>query len=99
MSRKFTAWLVSGALVFGNAGTGAWSAESEPLRAQAVQSQPVSNNQAPLPPGGAAGIKEAQGFDDSPWLGVGIVVALFVAGVLLLDDEDDDDGSTSTTGT
>jgi hypothetical protein len=97
MSRKLTALLVSSALVLANISTSAWSAGSEPLQTPTVQS--AANNQAPLPPGGAAGIKEAQGFEDSPWLGIGIVVALFVGGVLLLDDDDDDDGATSTTGT
>ena len=99
MSRKLTALLVSSALVFANTSTSAWSAGSEPSGTQAAQSESAANNQAPLPPGGAAGIKEAQGVQDSPWLGIGIVVALFVGGVLLLDDDDDDDGATSTTGT
>jgi len=101
MSRKLTALLVSSALVFANMSTSAWSAPvgSDPVQTQAVQSNAPANNQAPLPPGGAAGIKKAQGFEDSPWLGIGVVLGLFVAGVLLLDDDDDDDGVTSTTGT
>ena len=98
MSRMLTALLVSSALVFANMSTSAWSAAvgSEPARTQTVQPDEAANNHAPLPPGGAAGIKQAQGFQDSPWFGIGVVVSLFIAGVLLLDD-DDDDGATSTT--
>ncbi len=95
MSRNLMALLVSSALVFGNVSASAWSA---PAGLDTVQTQAPANNQPPLPPGRAAGIKQAQGFDDSPWLGVAVVVGLFIAGVLLLDDDDDDD-TTSTTGT
>jgi hypothetical protein len=98
MSRKLTALLASGALVFVSVGASAWSAPagSVPVQTQPLQRAAASSNPSPLSPGGAAGIKQAQGFGDSPWLGIGVVVGLFVAGVLLLDDDDDDDGGTST---
>ena len=98
MSRKLTALLASSALVFVTVSTSAWSAPaaSAPVQTQSVQQAAAPSNPSPLPPGGAAGIKKAQGLDDSPWFGIGVVVALFVAGVLLLDDDDDDDGGTST---
>ena len=93
MSRKLTALLISSALVFGSLGSNAWA-----VSAPAAAAGPAAaNNQAPLPPAGAAGIKQAQAFEDTPWLGIGIVLGLFVAGVILLDDDDDDGGSTSTT--
>ena len=96
MSRKLTALLASSALVFVTVSASAWSAPAGSVPAQTQSRQPAaaSPNPSPLPAGGAAGIKEAQGFQDSPWLGIGVVVGLFVAGVLLLDD--DDDGGTST---
>ena len=102
MSRKLTALLTSSALVFVTVSTSAWSAPaaSAPAQTQSVKQAAAPSNSAPLPPGAAAGIKEAQGVENSPWLGIGVVVGLFVAGVLLLDDDDDDDGGTSTsTGT
>lgn len=99
MSRKLMAILVSSALVFGTVGTSAWSAPSgsKAVETQAVQTVAPANNPSPLPPAGAAGIKQAQGFQDSPWFGIGVVVGLFVIGVLLLQDDDDDE-ATSTTG-
>jgi len=100
MSRKLMAILVSSALASGTVSTGAWSAPtgSSAVEAQAVQTIAPANNPSPLPPGGAAGIKEAQGFQDSPWFGISVVVGLFIVGVLLLQDDDDDE-TTSTTGT
>jgi import receptor subunit TOM6-like len=99
MSRKLISILVSSALVFGTVSTSAWSAPAgSAAQTQAVQTVAPANNQSPLPPGGAAGIEQAQGFQDSPWFGIGVIVGLFVLGVLLLQDDDDDD-TTSTTGT
>ena len=63
-----------------------------------MQTIAPANNQSPLPPGGSAGIKQAQGFQESPWFGIGVVVARFVIGVLLRQDDDDDE-TTATTGT
>ena len=93
MSRKFTAVLVSTALLLGSTSTSAWS--SEP--AQANVQRPAVANQAPLPAGEAAGIKQAQGAENNVLLGIGVVVGLFVVGVLLLGDDDDD--TSSSTGT
>ena len=93
MSRKFTALLISTALLLANTSTSGWSSE----QAQANLQRPVVANQAPLPAGGAAGIKQAQGAENSLLLGIGVVVGLFVVGVLLLGDDDDD--TSSSTGT
>ena len=92
MSRKFTALLVSTALLLASSSTSAWSSDQAQL---SVQGTAVAN-QTPLPPGGAAGIKQAQGAQNNVLLGLGVVVGLFVAGVLLLGDDDDDDTSSST---
>ena len=92
MSRKLVAILVSSALALGNLSTTALAAP-----------EPVSvKNQYPLPAGGAAGIKQAQGQGVEPWAAIAIVAGIFLAGVLLLqagDDDDDDNGGPSTTGT
>jgi hypothetical protein len=99
MSRKLMAMLVSSALVFGSVSTSAWSATDSvgATQTQAAQSAD-SKNLSPLPPGGAAGIKEAQGIEDSPWLGLGIVAAIIAVAWILIDD-DDNDNETPTTGT
>jgi hypothetical protein len=100
MSRKLMAVLLSSALVFGNVSTSAWSATTD---INTIQSTAASGtpNTSPLPPAGAAGIKEAQGFTVGPLLGVALVVGTVLIVFLLLhdDDDDDDDGTPSTPGT
>lgn len=85
MLRQLLAVLVSSAFVLGSVSTGALSG---PAR-----------NQSPLPPAGAAGIKQAQGEQIDPLLASGIVVGIFLIGVLLIGDNDDDDDGTATTTT
>ena len=87
MSRKLMTILLSGALVFANVGTKASSATQT--------SDPV--NQAPLPPAGAAGIKQAQGLSDNP--GLVIVGAIGVVALIWILVDDDDGVDTPTTGT
>lgn len=99
MSRQLMAILLSSALVFGNLST---SAMSTPLvrnsgQTDVVQTAAFNNNQSPLPPGTAAGIKQAQSSQIDPLLAIGIVVGIFLVGVLLLHDDDDDDGPVGTT--
>jgi len=98
MSRKLMAMLVSSALVFGSVSTSAWSATDTvgATQAQTVQTADSPKNFSPLPPGGAAGIKQAQGIEDSPWLGLGIVAGIVIIAWVLLDDNDDDDEAPST---
>jgi len=97
MSRKLMAMLVSSAMLFGSVSTSAWSAtDISPVKTQAVQSADIPKNQSQLPAGGAAGIKQAQGFDNSTWIGIGLVAAVAVIAVILLDDDDDDDSVPST---
>lgn len=96
MSRKLMALLVSSAMVFGTVSTSAWSATDVSSTVQTVQTSDTAKNQAPLPAGGAAGIKQAQGIEDSPWLGLGLVAAVVIIAWVLLDDDEDDDSSSGT---
>src|SRR4030095_14346163 len=98
MSRKLMAVLVSSALVFGSISTSAWSATdtSNAIQVQSVQTTDSAKNLSPLPPGGAAGIEQAQGYEDSPWLGLGLVAAIVIIAWILIDNQDDNE-STSTT--
>jgi hypothetical protein len=92
MLRQLMASLVSSALVLGSVSTNAVSAPA-PTAAS-------TKNRSPLPPGTAAGIKQAQGSQIDPLLAGGIVVGIFAVAVLLIgDNDDDDDGATTTTGT
>jgi hypothetical protein len=93
MSRKLMAILVSSAMVFGSVSTSALSA-TDASQNQVVQT--VAKNQSPLPAGGAAGIKEAQGIENSAWLGIGLVAGIVLIAWLLLDDDDEDDSSSGT---
>jgi hypothetical protein len=101
MSRKLMAMLVSSTLVLGSISTSAWSAPETAgaTQAQAAQNTASPKNFSPLPAGGAAGIKQAQGIEDSPWLGIGIVAAIVVVAWILLDDDDSDDEEAPSTGT
>ena len=94
MSRKLIAILVSSTLVWWNVSTSAWSANvaSSAVRPQAVQTVRGANNVAPLPPGTAAGINEAQG-SERVLLGFGLAAAFLAIAWLVLDDD------TTSTGT
>ena len=99
MSRKLLAVFLSSALAFGTVSTSAWSTTAAQVKTtDVVQTSDAAKNQAPLPPGGAAGIKQAQGaWENSPWVGIGLVIlAVGIAWLLLDDDEDDDDSSSGT---
>jgi len=97
MSRKLMAVLISSALVFGNVSTSAWSATdtSNAVQTQTVQAADAAKNVSPLPAGGAAGIKQAQGIENSPWLGLGLVIAIVAIAWVLLDDDEDSSSGTN----
>jgi len=84
--------LLSSAFVFGNVSTNAWSA-TEALSASQAQSVSADHkNQAPLPPAGVAGIKQAQGFvEEYPLLTISIVGGVVALVWILLDDDDDEE--------
>ena len=93
MSRKMMAVLVSTALAFSSIGTSAWSA-GEPAKQQTQTTQSAAKNQSPLPAGGAAGIKQAQGGGDNSALILGgLIVGSIVLAILLVDDSGDDNNS------
>ena len=98
MSRKLMAVLISSALVFANVSTGAWSATDTPnvTEYKATQTTDGARNLAPLPAGGVAGIKQAQGLEGSPLLGLGLVAAIVVIAWVLIDNQGDDDSTPST---
>ena len=94
MSRKMMAVLVSTAMAFSSLGTSAWSA-GEPAK-QTTQS--ASKNQSPLPAGGAAGIKQAQGGGDNSALILGgLIVGSIILAILLTEDDEDNDSGPITT--
>ncbi len=97
MSRRFMTILLSGTLVFANVSTTAWSATGLPDAAQTSSSAPSDpvKNQAPLPPAGAAGIKQAQGLSDYPGLTIAIAIGV-IALIWILVDDDGEDSSAST---
>jgi hypothetical protein len=58
----------------------------------------IARNSSPLPPAGAASIKEAQGTDWSgPLLGAAVTGGIFLAILLLINDDADGPAVTSTT--
>jgi hypothetical protein len=101
MSRKLMTVLLSSALVLGAPATSAWSAADVAggTKITSVQVVDPAKNQAPLPPGGAAGIKQAQGFlSDNPGLTIALAIGV-IALIWILVDDDDEDVPTTTTGT
>jgi hypothetical protein len=107
MSRKLMAVFLSSALVFGSVSTSAWSAtadvvtlQSGAVKTETVKAPAVANNPSPLPPAGAAGVQEAQGFTIGPLLGVALVVGtVLIIYLLLHEDRDEEEGPSTTTGT
>ena len=91
MSRVLFAILFASALVLNvwSATAADGPASTEPVRTVAAGNQPA------LPPGGAAGIKKAQGLDGY-WREAALVIGAFVI-VWLLAGIDDSDEATTTT--
>ena len=96
MSRKLMAVLVSTAMAFSSVTTSAWSA-GEPAKQQTTQTQTAAKNQAPLPAGGAAGIKQAQGGGDNSAVILGALIVGSIVLALLLTEDDDGGGGPPTT--
>ena len=94
MSRGLFAILFASALVLNvwSATAAAGTASLEPVRTVAAGNQPA------LPPGGAAGIKKAQGLDGY-WREAALVIGAFVVLFLLIGIDGGDDDETPTTGT
>lgn len=93
MSFKSMAVFLSCLVISGGVGT-AWSAPAVPPPSRLGQ-----NAVSPLPPAGAATIKQAQGMDwRGPLLGAAVTGGIFAA-VLLLINDDANGPTTSTIGT
>jgi hypothetical protein len=101
MVRKMVALLVSGAV---------WLGGMNAALAQAASPQPAPSvstthdakadrNSTPLPPGGAAGIRQAQGNGETIWtiIGLGFLGGVVLAMIFVGNDESDDEVVTTTT--
>jgi hypothetical protein len=101
MPRKLMTVLLSSALVLSAANTSAWSATDVAGETQikSVQTVDPAKNQAPLPPAGAAGIKQAQGLSDYPELTIAIAIGIVALIWILVDDDGEDGEDVVSTGT
>jgi hypothetical protein len=103
MPRKLLAAVLSSALLWTSV-AGAAPQATEPLKPAAPASAQTASprNQPPLPPGRALPIEQAQG-DEYDDLGMGVIIASWVAAVavivLVVFNDDDDDESDPPTGT
>jgi hypothetical protein len=80
----------------GGLGAGSQSAAAPRMQAP-VRILAASGNEPPLNPGGAAGIRAAQGASDrSVLIASGLILAGIVAALLLIEDDDEDAVSTGT---
>ena len=95
MSRKSMAVLVSLALVFGSISTGA-SAETAPTKQNqpAVTTTNTANNESPLPPGGPAGLQQAQGSNSTLWIVGGVVIVGIIVAIVLANQNSSSTPST-----
>ena len=101
MPRKLMTVLLSSALALSAANTSAWSATDVAGETQikSVQTVDPAKNQAPLPPAGAAGIKQAQGLSDYPGLTIAVAIGVVALIWILVDDDGEDGEDVVSTGT
>ena len=93
MSRHIIAVFTATVLVCSNL---AASAQALAVSVPSTESSSIAKNNAPLAPGRAASIREAQGVSDRGVLiASGLILAGIVAAMLLIDDDDD---AVTTTG-
>ena len=99
MVRKVMAVLVSGALWLGSTNAVWTQTAAPPASTASSTSAPQNGNAAPLPPGGAAGIRQAQGTGDTVWhiIGLGFLGAVVLAMIFVGNDEDEEIVTTTTT--
>ena len=96
MSRALLAMLIVSVLALGAVSA---TAATRTGQTEAVGTVAASSNPSPLPPGVAAGIKEAQGIEgDSYWLQAGLVIGAFILVYVLMGIDDSDEASTTATG-
>jgi hypothetical protein len=105
MTRKMVALLVSSAVCLGgmNAASSAPSPSAHAGNAVppigAVGDAKADRNSTPLPPGGAAGIRQAQGNGETFWniIGLGFFGGVVLAMIFVGNDEDSETTTTTTT--
>jgi len=96
MFRALLATLVASTLVFGALSA---NAATRMVQTEAVGTVAAESNRSPLPPGVAAGIKEAQAIEgDSYWLQAGLVIGAFILVWVLMGIDDSDEAPTTATG-
>ena len=94
MSRRLVALVVVSALLIGSTGAGAQTPVVSATQARTTHASMMAKNEPPLKPGGAAGIRKAQGAADlDVWFISGLIVAAIVAALLLADDDDATNGT------
>lgn len=102
MVRKMAALLVSSAVLVGGMNA-AWAQGAAAAPASttinAAPNVRTDGNSTPLPPGGAAGIRQAQGGGETAWhiVGLGFLGAVVLAMIFVGNDEDDEAVATTTT--
>ena len=97
MVRKMVALLVSGAVLIGGMNA-ALAQPAPPEPADRASSTKAAGNPTPLPPGSAAGIRQAQGGGDTAWhiVGLGFLGGVVLAMIFVGNDEDDETSATTT---
>jgi len=96
---KLMALLVSSAVVIGGVGM-ASAAQGDPVKpVQTSVAKAATKNTAPLAPGGAAGIQQAQGSSSNDWLLIGGSILAGVGILLLVSGGGDEDAVPSTSST
>jgi hypothetical protein len=95
MTRKVLALLVSSTMVLGMNGA-AWAQSPPTEQSKSVAAKP-GGNPMPLAPGGAAGIKQAQGTGERIWNIVGIAFIVGVAVAMIVVDGDDPEAPSTGT--
>ena len=100
MVRKMVALLVSSAVLVGSMNAAlAQGASPQPAGTAVSTNAKADRNSTPLPPGGAAGIRQAQGGGDTVWhiIGLGFLGGVVLAMIFVGNDEDDEEVPTTTT--
>jgi hypothetical protein len=99
MVRKMVALLVSSAVLLGSMNAAfAQGGAAQLGNAPASTTAKIDRNSTPLPPGGAAGIRQAQGNGETIWtiIGLGFLGGVVLAMIFVGNDEDDQTVVTTT---
>ena len=100
MVRKMVALLVSSAVLLGSMNAAfAQGAAAKLGGVPAATTVKADRNATPLPAGGAAGVRQAQGTSETVWtiIGLGFLGGVVLAMIFVGNDEDDEPVATTTT--